>query len=144
MTIYLGIDPGKKGALALLDTDPMSVTVHDMPGTTTELHDLLCTLPVVKKCVLEKLYPSQVMSRVSISRMFSDFGVLRGALQWCNIPTVEVTPAKWKAAMDLSSDKNASRQMAMQRFPHQDDLFKRVKDDGRAEAALLACYGAGK
>ena len=34
-----------------------------------------------------------------------------------------------------------SRGMAMQRFPEFADKFKRVKDDGRAEATLIALYG---
>jgi hypothetical protein len=32
----------------------------------------------------------------------------------------------------------------MQRFPEIADQFKRVKDDGRAEAALIALYGREK
>jgi crossover junction endodeoxyribonuclease RuvC len=33
--------------------------------------------------------------------------------------------------------KLASREAAMLRFPHHADMFRRVKDDGRAEAALI-------
>jgi crossover junction endodeoxyribonuclease RuvC len=42
----------------------------------------------------------------------------------------------------LSSDKDTSRQLAMQRFPDYAEKFVRKKDDGRAEAALIALYGA--
>ena len=38
--------------------------------------------------------------------------------------------------------KAASRGMATELFPHIADQFRRVKDDGRAEAALIARYGA--
>jgi len=52
-----------------------------------------------------------------------------------------VTPSKWKAHFGLTRDKGVSRGMAMQRFPEYAEKFKRVKDDGRAEAALIALYG---
>ena len=93
-------------------------------------------------CVLEKLHAGPVMGRVTIAKMFEVYGTLKGALQWRDIPFQEVRPSKWKPALNLSGDKNASREMAMQLWPDQAHLFKRVKDDGRAEAALLAWWAA--
>lgn len=142
MAYFLGIDPGKKGAMAVLDSETGRVTVADMPGTTPELHDAIAGLPIIKGCILEKLFVGPVMGRATIATMFADFGTLRGALFWRDIPFREERPSKWKPALGLSKDKNASRQMAMQVFPDDADLFKRVKDDGRAEAALLAMYAA--
>ena len=144
MSIYLGIDPGKKGAIALLDSETRRVTCHDMPGTTQELHDLIAGLPIIKRCALEKLFTGPKMGRVTLCTMFMDLGILKGALMWRDIPFREIQPSKWKAALGLSSNKNASREMAMQMFPDDADQFKRVKDDGRAEAALLAYWGMGK
>jgi crossover junction endodeoxyribonuclease RuvC len=42
----------------------------------------------------------------------------------------------------LSADKNASRQRAIETWPEHVRTFARVRDDGRAEAALLALFGA--
>jgi predicted RNase H-like nuclease (RuvC/YqgF family) len=39
--LILGIDPGKEGALAILDTETLRVTTHDMPGTTRDLHNFI-------------------------------------------------------------------------------------------------------
>lgn len=142
MSIFLGIDPGKKGALALLDSETMRVTAYDMPGTTQELHDLVAGLPIIKGCTLEKLHAGPVMGRTTIATMFMNYGILKGALMWRDIAFSEVRPNKWKPALGLSKDKNASREMAMQMFPDDADQFKRVKDDGRAEATLLAKWGA--
>lgn len=138
MSIYLGIDPGKKGAIATFDSESLRVSVVDMPTTTNELHDHLAGLPIIKKGLLEKLHAGPVMGRTAIATMFMNYGILKGALIWCDIPFREERPNKWKPALNLSGDKNASREMAMQMFPDDADLFKRVKDDGRAEAALLA------
>ncbi|MBC22305.1 MAG: hypothetical protein CMJ32_00105 [Phycisphaerae bacterium] len=140
--IILGIDPGKKGALALLHPE-RRVECFDMPGTTRELHDLVAGFPLIRMAYLEKLHAGPVMGVKTIGVMFEAYGVLKGALQWRDIPFTEVRPNKWKPALNLSKDKNASREMAMQMFPDQADLFKRVKDDGRAEAVLIAAYGIG-
>ena len=144
MAIHLGIDPGKKGAIATFDTETMRVNIVDMPTTTSELHDHLAGLPIIKGCILEKLFAGPVMGRATIGTMFMNYGILKGALMWCDIPFREERPNVWKPALNLSKDKNASREMAMQMFPDDADLFKRVKDDGRAEAALLAWRSSRK
>lgn len=142
MSLFLGIDPGKKGALALLDTETMRVTCTDMPGTTRELHDLFSAYPVLTGCMLEKLHAGPIMGRTTIATMFMNYGILKGALAWRDIPFDEVRPSQWKPGFGLSKDKNASREKASQLFPDDAEYFKRVKDDGRAEAALLAYYAS--
>ena len=49
------------------------------------------------------------------------------------------SPAAWKRAVGLSlASKDASRSEAIRRWPAHAACFARVKDDGRAEAALIA------
>lgn len=142
MTYYLGIDPGKQGALALLSVETGNVNCIDMPDTTAALHDTIAAFPIIKGCMVEKPFFPRMIGVTNAARIATAYGILIGALQWRDIPFREVPPKKWKAAMDLSSSKSASREKASQTFPAQSDLFKRVKDDGRAEAALLAVYAA--
>jgi crossover junction endodeoxyribonuclease RuvC len=54
-----------------------------------------------------------------------------------------LTPACWKRAVGLppGRDKDASRAAAIQRWPAKAELFSRKKDDGVAEAALIAIAG---
>lgn len=144
MTLHLGIDPGRKGALAILNTETLRVECHDMPDTTAALHDLVAGFPIIKAAVLEKPFCGPAVARRTIAVMFEQYGVLRGALQWRDIPFVEIQPTKWKSAMALSKDKGASRDKAGQLFPDDAAQFARAKDDGRAEAALLAWWGAQK
>ena len=58
-------------------------------------------------------------------------------------PSVEfTTPAQWKGKLGLlNSGKGASREKAVNLFPSTESYLARVKDDGRAEALLLAHYG---
>jgi hypothetical protein len=50
-------------------------------------------------------------------------------------------PAVWTKDMKVGSDKSLHRQRATERFPTHAASFARVKDDGRADAALLADWG---
>lgn len=52
-----------------------------------------------------------------------------------------VPPATWKKALRLNVGKDAARAAAMKLWPSFSSSFARVKDDGRAEAALIARYG---
>lgn len=140
--IFLGIDPGKQGAIAAFDTDSRTISVTDMPDTTAALHDHVAGLPYLTGCMVEKPFYPRMIGVTNATRIAQAYGTLIGALQWKSIPFQEVRPVKWKAAMDLSSSKSASREKASQMFPDQADLFKRVKDDGRAEAVLLAVYAS--
>jgi crossover junction endodeoxyribonuclease RuvC len=75
-------------------------------------------------------------------------GIVRGILAANRIPFELVHPSVWKRAMGLTrfgcetqpENKTRARALASQLFPTLADQFKRVRDDGRAEALLLAVY----
>ena len=68
------------------------------------------------------------------------YGMARAAVVALAIPYVLVTPGKWKRHFGLTSDKELSRAMAIRLWPGA-GCFRRKRDDGRAEAALLALWG---
>jgi crossover junction endodeoxyribonuclease RuvC len=70
------------------------------------------------------------------------YGVVRGILAQAQVPFQLVTPNEWKRSFRLGPDKNEARLMASRMFPANHKDFSRVRDDGRAEAALLALFGA--
>ncbi len=150
MAVIIGIDPGFSGAIALLSSAG-TLEVWDMPIVADlkgrpvlnlyELYKLLS--PKAKKtvAVLEQVASRPGQSAPSTFRFGQGYGALEMGLAAHQIEKRTVTPAKWKKHFGLSKDKGASRGLAIERFPKHADLFKRVKDDGRAEAALLALYG---
>lgn len=140
----LGIDPGRKGGLALLDTETLSLQTWGMPADIVGLHDLIFGLPKVRLCVLEQVHAGVQMKRTSIGVMFENFGVLKSALCWAGIPIETVRPVVWKGNLNVPADKNASRRKASEIFPDAADQWKLAKDDGKAEAALLAWWGRGR
>lgn len=150
---FIGIDPGKQGAIALYDPANHSLHVVDMPlvprpkgkkGEDTNyaaLADLLVKPDDVMVFALMEDVWSMPREGVSSAHAFGrNNGALLMGLAAGKIPHGLVTPVRWKKYFGLSRDKGASRALAIQRFPDAADLFVRVKDDGRAEAALIALY----
>jgi len=73
------------------------------------------------------------------------FYALKAVIACCNIPYTMVTPQSWKKQFGLKGgDKEPSRKRALQLFPDQATMLARKKDQNRAEAMLLAKYGADK
>ena len=152
MTIYIGIDPGFSGAIAFYAPKENIVSIYDMPvyqnakGKTEinlyELHEILAPeTDDPHMAIIEQVAAMRGQGVTSMFRFGQSYGATQMAVAAHKIPMQFVTPAKWKSYLGLSRDKGVSRSLASQRFPKQADLFKRVKDDGRAEAALLALYG---
>jgi crossover junction endodeoxyribonuclease RuvC len=153
MLIY-GIDPGFTGAIALYWPDTGKLEVHDMPvmknpkgKTIINPHgvlDILANEGGKSLAVIEQVgaMPGQGVS--SMFRFGEGYGHLQMACAACKLPLQYVTPATWKKHFNLSRGKSVSRGLTMQRFPDQAQQFSRAKDDGRAEAALIALYGAEK
>lgn len=151
--ITAGIDPGKTGALAIL-----------YPDGTAEFFDV----PVIK--VRDKVKPAWqdwrqtwsaaldfagvdqiVIEDVSarpgqgVTSMFT-FGRSLGFAHSIAVASGAaihfVTPSVWKGKLGLlNSGKGASRERCVNLYPSTAGQLARVKDDGRAEAALIAHYG---
>jgi hypothetical protein len=141
MALYIGIDPGKTGAIAVMDGDDMSVRVFDMPATIEEKRAILSEIGAVRCAWVEKPFFPRMIGTANVARIAQAFGELKACLFFAGIPTNEVPPAAWKKHFGLSTDKDASRAYASSVFPDQAHLWARKKDDGRAEAALIAYYG---
>lgn len=146
----LGIDPGITGALAMIDTELAALLIKDMPAVKIDgrgqiseswLADTLREFDP-DHAFLERVH---AMPKQGVASSFSfglSYGLVRGALAALLIPTSLITPNEWKRHFRLGADKNAARATAARLFPEASALFARNKDDGRAEAALLALFGA--
>jgi len=150
--LILGIDVGISGAVALLDGNKL-VAVHDMPTVSVNVGgkkkrriDARALYLLLHFEKLEHAFIEIVNARPNqgVSSMFA-FGQASGiaeAIAWVMTPDVTgVRPQTWKKHFKLGSDKGESRQLASELWPDQADRFKRVKDDGRAEAALIGLWG---
>ena len=155
MKYIFGIDPGASGAIAILDSETGKlIDVIDMP--TTELKVGGKTKHRVSPVFLQSelaFYADDAgavvelvnaMPGQGVTSMFAfgeAFGIVRGVLAGMKVSTDLVQPAKWKRDLKVNPGKDGSRALAAQTWPDKADFFKRVKDDGRAEAALIALWG---
>ncbi len=148
----IGIDPGASGAIALL-VQGVLVSVHDMPTVTVERNKAqkrqVC--PAGLSLLMQQLSPNKAivekvgaMPGQGVSSMFSfgrSVGIVEGVLAAKQISLTFVTPQVWQKHSGAAKGKDGSRQRVMELFPRQAHLFARVKDDGRADAVLIALAG---
>lgn len=145
--IYIGIDPGTGGGIAV--TDGKKTSAVKMPDTEKDVFEslkgLLSEDPFV---IIEKV---GAMPGQGVTSMFSfgqSYGFLRGLLVALEIPFEEVSPQKWQKELGLlqrrrkddaklskTDKKNLNKQKAQQLWPH-----LRVTH-ATADALLIAEYG---
>lgn len=145
----IGVDPGFSGAIARVTSQWADVedmpTVPGQKGKTELNHSRLFGMLDVSDppatVWLEKVgaRPGQGVS--SMFRFGQQVGAIEMAAAAHGHELRYVTPATWKAYFGLSADKGVARGYAMKRFPALADQLSRVRDDGRAEALLIALYG---
>lgn len=147
-TLTLGIDPGKLGAIAAVDETGALVDVIDMPNAGGEVSAALLVGALGAWCdgwtdigtvVVEEVAAFPKNGSIGNFKLGMAYGIVLGVVgvRW---PLVRVRPAAWKRSMGLTSDKELSRRRAIETWPGSAGMFARKKDDGRAEAALLALW----
>jgi crossover junction endodeoxyribonuclease RuvC len=145
--IILGIDPGVSGALALLVNG--EVHVIDMPVVEVRGKRLIDATAVRRAImegfqylpnmiVLEHVQGVQGSGATSAFSFGRGFGIVEGVVAGLGLPLTLVRPTIWTKALGVSRDKGQHRLTASRLWPRQSQLFARVKDDGRADASLLA------
>lgn len=153
MTLFIGIDPGLHGAIAILSIDGLDM--HDIPT-----HEL--TVNGKKRLQIDKHRLAQIldygpegvrafvedvhsMPKQGVASSFK-FGFVAGCIQQAVVDAgfelVLVPPQVWKRRFNLGADKDSARARASELLPAHAHLWPLKKHDGRAEAALIALYGA--
>jgi len=169
MSVYVGIDPGKSGAVALL-YDDNSLDVFDISVFYDSTGASKCSAnprlvndwiawklkrKEVALCVCEKpIFAGRGFHIQTTMSTHESYGVFRCAFETANIPFRGVEPSTWlKSFPDLYHPKKRREKMesvckAKELFPDSASLFERACKKGkkiimpdRAEAALIAYYG---
>lgn len=142
--MFIGIDIGVKGGIAFLTEEEglMRVKAIDLPQTCPELEEAFRGISGVKLVLVEQPLYLGGNSSQSTGKVGEGFGRIRAALYFLGYPMKSIHPATWKKAMGVTKDKSAARASASSLFPHDAHQWARVKDDGRAEAALIAMHAA--
>ncbi|MCO7469495.1 hypothetical protein NJG16_05430 [Stenotrophomonas maltophilia] len=163
--LIISIDPGRTGAIAAL-VDGAPGPVIDMPLLSVGDSDEVDARGIaVFIRAARNMNPGAVVSGV-IERVramppkrgadgkeerragpqssfnFGDhYGKAKAAFELLGIPYLRAEPASWKRRFGLiGQDKDAARLLAIQRFPAAAHLLQRKKDNGRADALLIALW----
>jgi crossover junction endodeoxyribonuclease RuvC len=149
--IVAGIDPGKGGCMVLVHdgglVDVRRVPIVKLPKETPAWSEWArvwgCALAFgIDAVVLEQVGARPTQGTVSMFNFGRTLGFAHAIACTADAPLHFVTPAVWKAKFGLlKADKSASRETARTLLPALEPELRRVKDDGVAEAALLALYG---
>lgn len=142
--IYIGIDPGKSGAMAIITPTGEYILPFSTEGYQLELKRLGAG---DARCCLERV---GAMPKQGVNSMFhfgENYGFIQGLLTAYSIPYELVTPQKWKKEFQVTGDKNSSIAVCKRLFPGV-SLRKtdrcRKDDDNCAEALLMAEYARRK
>lgn len=165
--VYVGIDPGLGGALAVIATSGR-IIVTDTPVLTIkvgkskkQIMDNARAVGMIIKVLdhakqgghdlhvfIEKVNAMPAIGGRSIGATSAfnfgmGYGIWQGILSALKIPYTLVVPVRWKKATmpDANKEKGASIMRVKQLYPHIAEQFKRKKDHGRADAVLIATYG---
>ena len=156
MTI-VGVDPGLSGALFFIDpARPSTGEAVDLPihvltrgGKKKRELDIAGLIGILTSHRLDHVFLEQVgaMPGQGVSSVFAfgkTYGVILGVIAAHTIPLTLVAPAVWKRALAVPKAKDGARARASQLLPDAAHQWPRVHHHSRAEAALLALYGARK
>lgn len=154
--IVAGVDPGATGAVAIFDTERRTLELIDMPtfveqqsrGKKKTRVDAMAlarimtlVVGVIDVACVEKV---GAMTGQGTSSMFAfgrATGIVEGVLACVSDRLITLRPQQWQplARVKGGADiKLHARNRAMVLFPNNAHQFKRVKDSGRADAALIA------
>ena len=150
--IIIGIDPGLTGGIAILDSrNKELIRVEDMPiipeGGKKKVsgHGLMKIIGGYTRQDVQMVYLEKVGARpgqgvVSMFNFGRSYGAIESAVSVLGFPLTYVTPQRWKRSAGLvGSPKDASRGKVLDLYPEAD--VHRKKDNGRADAVLIARYG---
>lgn len=143
--VYIGIDPGKNGALAIMENDSVTVIPFDEKNYKFELSCVRLSKCI---CAIEKVGAMPGQGVTSMFNFGKNFGFITGLLEAYEIPYQEVSPQSWKREYGLiGKGKEQSIEVCRKLFPNvnlRQSLRSRADNDGMAEALLIAEYARRK
>jgi Holliday junction resolvasome RuvABC endonuclease subunit len=141
--IYLGFDPGFSGAWGMIDHHSNFVGCGDMVnnGSYILTDEVMAEINQARngddmEVVIELVASMPKQGVASTFKFGMAFGATIALAERIRCPFHFVTPRIWKKALGLDSDKNRSLALGRDLWP--EAPLSRQKDNGRAEALLIA------
>ena len=137
--VYIGIDPGVSGAMAIRD----DLGIYLFKFDEEKYVEALKRAPANAICCHEHVHSLPKQGDASSFNFGMNLGCIQGALQALGVRYELFHQQKWKKEFSVTKDKNTSIEVCKRLFP--DVSLKRTEnskkdDDGFAEALLMAEY----
>lgn len=144
MEYFIGIDPGKSGAIAVITKDKQIVELASF-SKEEYLRILRHYGELDSVCCLEHVASMPGQGVASTFAFGENFGWIQGVMEAMHCSYQLVRPRVWKKDFSLNDSKQLSTEACRRLFPDAGDrLHKTPKskkdDDGLAEALLMAEY----
>jgi hypothetical protein len=140
---YLGIDPGKSGAFALLDFQGKMIALYDMPSDLVQIVSLVELLleqsPNGMRAAIEKPFVGDRMGKPSILSFGMSIGDLRGVMAAFKIPFVMVAPQDWQTPFGVTGKSKGKDSIGqcLKLYPTAPLIVNGKRFDGRSDALLI-------
>lgn len=160
--MFIGVDPGAGGAIAVVSSAGNLLGLVDMPTVevrrgnkrvqrvdVAKVADHLRVVatnlrPLRPRVVIEAAAATPQMGVSSAFAFGESLGLVEGAAVALGLLVERVAPAVWMREFGLSGTgahaKRRHREKAALLWPEDAGKFRRVRDHGRADAALIALW----
>lgn len=147
---FMGIDPGRHGAVCVVDSEGKIADLYPMPATLDGLQEILDSWrpnttwhAYEVMCVIEKVGAFKGNAPQAMFNFGRNYGNLEAAVYCTGIPMDEVTPQKWQQHFQLGKSADHATKKAWK-----DHLWIKAKKfypgvdikKYAADAVLLARY----
>ena len=144
--LWIGIDPGQSGALAMIDKDNIIHTLSDWPGDEIGAAAIVrgltdhCEIQYNIIGAIERVHSMPEQGVASTFKFGTNYGIWRGILAAFGIPFYTVGVHQWqKGVIQKAQDKKPALAAASRLFPAAELYGPRGGGkDGRADALLIA------
>lgn len=144
MKITLGIDPGKGGGMAVIESkkDSNIFTAYNCPDTIegmVEFASMISSKKVPIDCFLEKVHAFPTDGRSSAFKFGMNYGTWRGILCSFSIKAELITPQSWQKSFGELPKIKQERKRKLKEIATEESNIKATLKT--ADAICIAIYG---
>ena len=144
--LFVGVDPGKTGAIAVINERGEPQWVDDIPRLGGEVDAkgfvemLRESRNLIACAAIERTQAMPQTPRSICHSLGMSEGMALAGLLMLEVRVVRPRPNEWKKVLDVPADKVKAKEKAEMMFPTMKHRLTRASDHNRAEALLLADY----
>lgn len=148
--LILGIDPGKRGGMAVSDSISAETMAMPVAGRSLDIEMIVKWLKEygssISRAYLERAWGIPYRDSVQTFNQGRYYGDIEAVVMTLGIPLIEITPKEWKRVVlaGTKKDKRAAIDYVVKKYPGTElrgSSQSRVPHEGIIEAICIAEYG---